>query len=653
MLSGVLPAAPEGATEAIRVNFSDENDYSNSSSGDGGLFRDLLGGEQISRGSDVFGSRNNALNFNNCVDGLTLYDETPGDESATLFSGSIDVSLDVILSGTKQDSAGVVVLYNEETGKGLALVLRESGSTDRLRLCLMENVGGQVKLTQLMSVNLKNDIRDGMWYQLTFELEIEGDALTVKGRAFRHADPYGERGSKLRKNLYYTGSLSGLGLSDSGQVGLLLEGGNSKSKASFTHMKVTGNKVDPVSSPEPDPGSSVEIVAGSEIRGSLVSPSGVLQLLVLGTDSDDVITLSQVTGGLQLTTPTGMETFLGEISSMVLYGFGGNDILRLTSSVTISSVLYGGLGNDQLFDAGTGSGILYGQEGDDLLVSVGGGTDAVTGGAGFDSFWVDSSDVIRDASVSETAGTAVHRISAFLQPTDEPGEAVSLEVAGQEIVDPEAALGYRDYSGWTLFADGAEYTDIDQGSVGDCYFLAALAALSYTDASLVEQMIAPLGDGSYAVRFYRYGEEVYVRVDGDLPSSGGSSLYYAKLTPDGETWVALMEKAYAQFRYGLNSYDSISGGSRATALSELTGASVQVRSMSGTQEQVATYIMSNLSAGHAVTAGTSSHAYMVKGVENVSGTWYVDLYNPWGFVERVTMTNFQTNWVNGFAVCLV
>lgn len=121
---------------------------------------------------------------------------------------------------------------------------------------------------------------------------------------------------------------------------------------------------------------------------------------------------------------------------------------------------------------------MYGDAGDDLIVAVGGGADTVYGGAGLDSFWGDGSDTIADASAAETAAAGVHRITAFYQPTDDPDQAVSLEIAGQDLVDPVADYAYRSYASTPLFVDGPEYNDIRQGAVGDCYFMASLVTFS-------------------------------------------------------------------------------------------------------------------------------------------------------------------------------
>jgi hypothetical protein len=187
--------------------------------------------------------------------------------------------------------------------------------------------------------------------------------------------------------------------------------------------------------------------------------------------------------------------------------------------------------------------------------------------------------------------------------------------------------------------------------VGDCYFLAALSSLAQSDPNIIRQMIAPLGDGSYAVRFWQNGQATYLRVDAQLPVFTGDVLKYAKLTPDGELWVALTEKAYAQFRTGQNSYSSISSGWMGTVYSQITnvapsGASPGSLSMAG--DALGQYLYDNLQVGHAVSAGSlsapagpivGSHAYTVQSAQNVGGAWYVTVFNVWGCDGKVWDSN--------------
>ena len=383
----------------------------------------------------------------------------------------------------------------------------------------------------------------------------------------------------------------------------------------------------------------VTIVAGAAISAQIVNGT---QLLVLGTDQADVITLSQSGDTITLTTSAGSQNFQGSFTSIVVYGFGGNDTIRLTNSVAVGATIYGGTGNDSLFDNACSAATVYGGDGDDLIVTIGAIRDTVYGEGGLDSAWLDGTDTMMDAASAETAVGAIHRVAQFYQPysTDTTSlQYVPLSMAGQNFTDPTASGTYANFASLPLFANGPDFSDIRQGGVGDCYYLASIASLTQTDPGLVRQMIAPMGDGTYAVRFFRAGREVYLRLDADLPTYGGSQLVYAKLSSQSETWVPMLEKAYAYFRKGQNSYASISAGWMATVYAELTGASTSTLWTDTQGSSAVSFISSQLGAGHAVTAGSKSgsaspvvgcHAYMVKAVEITSSGTFVTVYNPWG-----------------------
>jgi len=384
---------------------------------------------------------------------------------------------------------------------------------------------------------------------------------------------------------------------------------------------------DPAPDPAPDPSPPGEYVPGSEVAWYTEDLSEGVGLVVLGTDGADQITVSHSGGSTIVITAGGTYILADTFISIQLYGFGG----------------------------------------DDLLVSISGVSETVWGGDGFDSFWVDSLDVIGDVDASETAAKSVHVVSEFYQPTSDPGEYVSLELGGQDIVDPIVSVPYADFSDVPLFVDGAQYDDIIQNGIGDCYLMATLSSLAYSDPMIVEQMIVSLGDGTFAVRFYRDGQPVYVRIDGELPSYEGSPKpATAQFSADGESWVAFVEKAYAQFRLNENSYGSLNGG-------WMDGVYTQITNMAAggpltstlSSDALAQYIAENLDDGHAVSAGTGSgveapligsHAYVVTSIENVDGEWYVTVFNVWGRdgkdwddnyfdgLVTISLTMFQDNF---------
>jgi hypothetical protein len=93
-------------------------------------------------------------------------------------------------------------------------------------------------------------------------------------------------------------------------------------------------------------------------------------------------------------------------------------------------------------------------------------------------------------------------------------------------------------------ANGApSVSDINQGAVGDCYFVAALGAIANQAPSAIESMFVDNGNGTYGVRFYLGGTPVYVTVDSQLVSQGGSLLFDRSTT---DLWAGLAEKAFAE-----------------------------------------------------------------------------------------------------------
>ena len=75
-----------------------------------------------------------------------------------------------------------------------------------------------------------------------------------------------------------------------------------------------------------------------------------------------------------------------------------------------------------------------------------------------------------------------------------------------------------------------------------------------------------LGDGTYAVQFSRNGQNVFARVDGNLPTWYNQAAYANTVSKNGNSlWVAIMEKAMTEFMGTTASYSNIDGGWMSTA----------------------------------------------------------------------------------------
>ncbi|MEI6179612.1 MAG: C2 family cysteine protease [Chloroflexales bacterium] len=212
-----------------------------------------------------------------------------------------------------------------------------------------------------------------------------------------------------------------------------------------------------------------------------------------------------------------------------------------------------------------------------------------------------------------------------------------------DLPDPKTTGNYSyERQDGVLFVDGISPDDIQQRGLGDCYFLAALASIARQSPDTLRKNITYDGNQTYTVTLYDpSGKPVQVKVDSDIPVDANGNPVYAQLAGGGsELWVALYEKAYAQYRTDYTEVDK--GGLPGSAAQTITGRPADILDRNTvTIDQLYQHFVD----GDALTVGIfendlnkqgtlppgihGNHAYSIVGVDPVKGT--VQLRNPWGF----------------------
>lgn len=206
----------------------------------------------------------------------------------------------------------------------------------------------------------------------------------------------------------------------------------------------------------------------------------------------------------------------------------------------------------------------------------------------------------------------------------------------------EPDLPEGDDNGWQTMDDdlkGENFSqeDINQGALGDCWFLAALGSTSMSNPEHLRENITQNPNGSYTVTLYEDGEPIDVTVSNYVPDPP-----YVAGSDQEPNWVSIYEKAAAQVYNGGADYENIEGDSTETGLELVTGEDADrdtdgwFHGMQGLED-----IENSLDGGKPVVLDTGedppdgdlvgNHAYIVEDVFiNEDGERVIHVRNPWG-----------------------
>lgn len=184
---------------------------------------------------------------------------------------------------------------------------------------------------------------------------------------------------------------------------------------------------------------------------------------------------------------------------------------------------------------------------------------------------------------------------------------------------------------------------IEQGNLGDCYFLAAVAGQTMLDPASVRRMIQDNKDGTYTVTF---ANRKPITINAPTDAEIGR---YSTGSDDGQ-WVRVLEKAYAHVRNRgrlitrADPYKGIEGGFHFQGIGSMTGSFPKYGAPPLMSEAKLVQFVKDGERDHRLmTVSTrkmpgkdqtkadqlpSGHVYTVVGYNEAKGT--ITVRNPWG-----------------------
>ena len=211
-----------------------------------------------------------------------------------------------------------------------------------------------------------------------------------------------------------------------------------------------------------------------------------------------------------------------------------------------------------------------------------------------------------------------------------------------------------------LFNDNIDPNDINQGALGNCWFLASIASVAENPALIRRLFITQEYNekGLYQLKICKNGEWVKVTVDDYIPCYYGGGPMFCRAEGD-ELWVLLLEKAYAKLH---GNYCQLRAGFVSHGMSDLTGAPIEDfrfpknRNQYEEIEDYANDLWDKLANGDdkgwIMCAGTPGvdnftegdgpnedhgivpgHAYSVIACKEHDGVKLMNVRNPWGQFE--------------------
>lgn len=177
---------------------------------------------------------------------------------------------------------------------------------------------------------------------------------------------------------------------------------------------------------------------------------------------------------------------------------------------------------------------------------------------------------------------------------------------------PHRAIGHRHYA---VAGDAVGPQDLKQGKLGNCYFIAAMAAISEHPDRIrrIIKIREPTNLGLNCVSLNVAGMWEDVLIDDRIPYNPEKKKVAFCRSNGRDMWVMLIEKAWAKVHGG---YSNVEAGYINEALAGLTGAPVKIFRVKENEDEAWENLLDSKNKNYITCASTSDISKVVSDVPN-------------------------------------
>lgn len=189
-----------------------------------------------------------------------------------------------------------------------------------------------------------------------------------------------------------------------------------------------------------------------------------------------------------------------------------------------------------------------------------------------------------------------------------------------------------------IFENKINYTNVEQGNLGTCYFLETISTL-YNYGPLLYQLFPKEkinSEGFYEICMFYKGKWVKVLVDDYFVFLKNTDNFAFCQPVNNCLYSCFLEKAYAKIN---GSYVDINGSNYCMTFEALTG--FNSFEISTGNKNIYNYIYTKIEDGYLFSCGANNHSYSIISILNEKKGKIFQIRNPWSSLSEEELEMYK------------